>query len=401
MAKIFEGIKVLDFTNNLAGPNTTAMLADFGAEVIKVERPVFGDDFRSISPQIEGQAVFSFWSLRGKKSIVIDLKDPEGTAILKKILPDIDIVVESYVPGRMKKYGLDYESVSAINPKIIYASISVGGQTGGYSSKPGYDLIAQAKTGHMDLTGDPKGPPTRLSVPIADYVGSYNAFGSIVSALFYRERTGEGQWIDISLIDGMAAMNSTFEGAANVHTHPTRSGLHYKEFCPYGTFLGRDGQSCVIAAFNRRGWNSLCKVIGRPELMDDPRTKDNVARVKNLSFVLDAVESWLKSFDDIDDAIELMEASNIACSKIKSTDELIEDTILWERGTLIEAETPPSIKGQRTYKCRGPWIKMSKTPPVHRRAPDLGEHNYEILTQYGLTKEEIDTLEAKWAVDAK
>lgn len=396
MAGIFEGITVLDFTNNLAGPNTTAMLADFGAEVIKIERPVFGDDFRHIAPQIEGQAIFGMWSNRSKKSVVIDLTDPEGLELVKKMIETADVMVESFKPGTMKLLGLDYETAAAINPKIIYASVSLGGQFGGYSDKPGYDLIAQAKSGHMDLTGDPSGPPTRLGVPISDYVGSFNTFGAIASALFYRERTGIGQRIDVSLLDVMVAMNSTLEGAANMHTHPTRSGLHYQNFCPYGTFWGKNGQSCVIAAFGRAVWERLCKAIGKPELIDDPRSRGNVERTTNLEFVVSTIEGWLAEFDDIEDAIKVLEAADVPCSKIKSTDEVTEDEVLWDRGTLIHMETPPSIKSQKEIVTRGSWIKMSETPAVITRSPDLGEHNVEILTRYGLSADKINEMETRW-----
>ncbi|MCI8477906.1 MAG: CoA transferase [Oscillospiraceae bacterium] len=397
MSSIFDGIRVIDFTNNLAGPGATAMLADFGAEVIKIERPVAGDDIRGISPRLEGQAIFGLWSNRGKKSITLALDDPRSKEILYKMIKDADIVAESFKPGQMKKFGLDYESIQAIQPKIIYLSVSACGQTGAYAKKPGFDIIAQAMSGQMDLTGNRNGPPTRLGVPIGDYVGAFNAAFSMAAALYHRDRTGEGQHIDLSLLDGMVSMNSTLEGAANLDTHPTRSGNHYLNMAPYGVYQGKDGQSCVISAYTGGAWVKLCNLMGKPELIEDPRTASNVSRTKNIDYLVEQVESWLKTFDDIGGAIQVMESVGIACCKIKNTDEVVADQNLWERGTIVEVETPPSFQEHRTVKRRGTWIHMSKTPAVQKRAPDLGEDNYHYLTQYGLTKEEIDSMQAQWA----
>ena len=396
MANIFDGIRVIDFTNNLAGPGSTAMLADFGAEVIKIERPVAGDDIRGLAPRLEGQAIFGLWSNRGKKSITLALDDQRSIDILYRMIKDADVVVESFKPGQMKKFGLDYDSVCKINPQIVYLSMSACGQTGAYAKKPGFDIIAQAMSGQMDLTGNPSEPPTRLGVPIGDYVGAFNAAFALAAALFHRLRTGEGQYIDISLLDGMVAMNSTLEGAANLDTHPTRSGNHYLNMAPYGVYNGKDGQSCVISAYTGKAWIKLCDLMGRPDFATDPKVATNPDRVKNIHYLVENIENWLKTFDDINDAITAMEGVGIACCKIKNTDEVVADQNLWERGTLIECELPPSFKEHRTFKRLGTWIYMSKTPAVQKRSPDLGEDNYYYLTQYGLTKEEIDSMESEW-----
>lgn len=396
MANIFDGIRVVDFTNNLAGPGSTAMLADFGAEVIKIERPVAGDDIRGLAPRLEGQAVFGLWSNRGKKSITLALDDPRSIDILKKMIKDADIVAESFKPGQMKKFGLDYESVCEVNPQIVYLSMSACGQTGAYAKKPGFDIIAQGMSGQMDLTGDRNGPPTRLGVPIGDYVGSFNAAFAMAAALFHRARTGEGQHIDISLLDGMVAMNSTLEGAANLNTHPTRTGNHYQNMAPYGVYNGKEGQSCVLAAYTGKAWIKLCELMGTPEFANDPKVATNPDRVKNIDYLVEHIERWLKTFDNINDALAVLEGAGIACCKIKTTDEVIADQNLWERGTLVECELPPSFKEHRTFKRRGTWIHMSKTPAIQKRSPDLGEDNYYYLTQYGMTEAEIDQMETEW-----
>ncbi|HPE16470.1 MAG TPA: CaiB/BaiF CoA-transferase family protein, partial [Oscillospiraceae bacterium] len=261
---------------------------------------------------------------------------------------------------------------------------------------PGFDIIAQAMSGQMDLTGDRNGPPTRLGVPVGDYVGAFNAFGAVSAALYHRERTGEGQHIDISLLDGMVAMNSTLEGAANLATHPTRSGNHYANMAPYGVYNGKNGQSCVISAYTGASWVKLCNVMGRPDMVRDPKLATNAERTKNISYLVEIVETWLRTFGDISEAIAAMEGAGIACCKIRSTDEVVADRNLWERGTLAEIETPPSFKEHRTVRRRGTWIHMSKTPAVQKRAPDLGEDNYYYLTQYGLTRGEIEAMQTEW-----
>ncbi len=401
MANIFEGVRVLDFTSNLAGPGSTALLADFGAEVIKVERPIAGDDIRGVSPRMEGQALFHHFSNRGKKSIVLALDDPRSKELLYKMIQDTDIIAESYKPGQMKKFGLDYESVVQIKPDIIYMSVSACGQTGGYSKKPGYDVIAQGMSGIMDLNGDPSGPPARMGVPVGDYVGALNAAFAMAAALYHKMRTGEGQHLDISLLDGMVGINSMMEGALNLGTKPSRTGNHYANMAPYGVYNGNNGQSCVISAYSPKGWNSLCAVMGRPDFANDPLVADNTARTKNIKYLVENVEAWLKQYDDINEPIAMMEAAGIACCKIKSTSEVSKDDVLWERGTLVEVETPPSFKENKTVKRRGPWIKMSKTPALVKRAPDLGEDSVFYLTQYGLSEQEVLDLEQSFVDAAK
>ena len=208
MANIFDGLKVIDITNNLAGPLCAQMLGDYGAEVYKIERPGAGDDSRGIAPKIEGQSLFYMYACRSKKSVTLALDDPRAQECIYKMAKDCDVFIESYPPGRMKKFNLDYETISKINPKIIYCSVSVAGQVGPHSKVPGFDLIAQAMSGLMDITGEKDGGPTKSGTVIGDYIGGLNAFGSVVSALFHRERTGEGQYCDVSLLDGLIGVNT-------------------------------------------------------------------------------------------------------------------------------------------------------------------------------------------------
>lgn len=402
MANVFDGIKVLDFTNNLAGPNASAMMADFGAEVIKIERPIYGDDARGISPRLEGQAIFCLWSNRGKKSVVLDMKDPQAVEIVKQIICDCDILIESFRPGQMKKFGLDYESVKKIKPDIIYVSISLAGQTGAYSMRPGFDIIAQGMSGFMDMTGEKTGAPTKCGATIGDYIGSFNAFGAMAAALYHREKTGEGNWIDIALFDGLAIVNSMFEGAANLGMKPTRLGNQHTLSAPYGVFTGNNGDALVIAAYTNNMWKKFThNCLQRPELFDDPKFSTNAARIENLTELVGIIEEWLRSFAKIEDAEKILLDNGIAACKIRSTAEVVTDPVLWERGTIIKVPTPPSFKEHDEVVIRGPWIKMSNTPAVVTRAPDLGEHNYEVLSKYGYSKEQIDEMEQAWEQKAK
>ena len=226
MKNLFDGLRVVDFTSNAAGPVSTTYLADFGAEIIKVEKPVAGDDTRHFPPDLHGTGLVFFWLNRGKKSLVLDMADPEGKEIALKLIAEADIVVESFKPGTMEKFGLGYEDLRKVNPAIIMCSVSAFGQTGPYSHKPGYDVVAQALSGIMDLTGDPSGSPTRSGVVLADYTTGIYAYSAIVSALYHRERTGIGQHVDISLLDCMTSFNSYLDVAA-IGGKPTRTGNHH------------------------------------------------------------------------------------------------------------------------------------------------------------------------------
>lgn len=401
--KIFEGIKVLDFTNNVAGPATAAMLADHGAEVIKIERPVVGGDERAFSPRIAGVSVQSFWLSRGKKSVEIALDDPEGIDIIKKIIPDADIIIESFRPGIMKKFGLDYEAILPLNPQVVYCSVSAFGQTGPYFKKPGYDIIAQALSGIMDLTGDPHGAPQKIGPAIGDYTGALNAFGAIAAAMYHKLATGEGQYIDIALLDGLVSYNSSIEPQSLATRIITRNGNHMATICPYGVYNGKNQQAIIIAAPNEKLWKLLCAAIGKEEEGQQPDIVTQDKRVANIPRVVEFIESWLVTFDNIQDAADLLEKAGIPCCKVKTTQDLLTDEHLLARGLIVEMPAPPAVAaaGTPTFKARGPWAKFSKTPvEFNVGASDLGQYNQEIFTRYGLSPDEANTLAEKWRAAA-
>ena len=396
MANIFEGIKVIDITNNLAGPLCAQMLGDYGAEIYKIERPGAGDDARGVAPKIEGQSLFYMYASRSKISVTLALDDERAQECIYKMVKECDVFIESYKPGMMKKFHLDYETISKINPNIIYCSVSVAGQVGPYSKVPGFDIIAQAMSGMMDITGEKDGGPTKSGTVIGDYIGGLNAFASVVSALFYREKTGEGQYCDVSLLDGLIGVNTLIDQAITLQTHPTRSGGHHGTIAPYGIYYGNNGESCIVAAYTGKMWPSLCNLIGHPELIDDPKFNSNAARCENLQELIVYIETWLKSFDKIDDAVAAMTEKGIATCKIRSTHEVANDPVFKELGLIIDIPTPPSIKERDHVTTRGSWLRFSKCKPEYKRPCDLGEYNNEVLGKY-MTQEEIDQCMKDWS----
>ncbi|MBR1456702.1 MAG: CoA transferase [Oscillospiraceae bacterium] len=398
MENLFTGIKVIDITNNLAGPLCAQMLGDYGADVIKIERPGAGDDARGLSPKVGGQALFYLYTGRNKKSVTLALDDPRAQECIYKMVKDADVFIESYKPGQMKKFNLDYETISKINPNIIYCSVSVAGQVGQFSKVPGFDIIAQAMSGLMAITGDPNGIPVKSGTVLGDYIGGMNAFSSIVSALLYRTRTGEGQYIDVSLLAGLVGINTLLDRAATVGDHPTRTGPHHGACAPYGLYNGKDGESCIIAAYTGGMWPRFCNCMGKPELIDDPRFDSNVTRCRNIKELVAIVEEWLRTFDTIDDAIAVMKASNIATSKVNTCDDVVNDPEYRNLGLIIDIPTPPSMAdtGIDHVTVRGNWLRFSKCQPVYNRPSDLGEYNDEILTKY-MDKAELDQCLVDWA----
>jgi len=393
--KIFEGITVLDFTSNLAGPTCASMFADQGANVIKIERPITGDDTRVIAPTMEGVSLQYMWLNRGKKSVVMSLKDPEAQDMVRKMAQTADVVIESYKPGQMKKFGLDYESLVKCNPKLVYCSVSAYGQEGAYAKLPGFDVIAQAMSGLVDMTGEPDGAPTKMATPIADYVGAVNAFGAISAALYHRLLTGEGQYIDVSLVGGLLYCNRDLDFSATFETHPTRGGNHDMTVTPFGVFKASGGAYVALVGCTHNLWPKLCKLMGKEGWLEDQEYNNASLRMNHRDEVIAAVEDWLQTFPTVEDAITTMRGVGIPCNKVMTCYEVAHDPVLWDTGFIQDIPTPPSIG--KTFKGRGPWIKMSKTPFQYQASPDLGQHNYEVLEQYGWSKEKIDELEAKWA----
>lgn len=395
MKKMFEGLRVVDFTTNIAGPFTTALFSDFGAEVIKIEKPNTGDDTRLFAPQINGVGVPFCWNNRGKKSLVLDIGDAEAVEIVKKLIPNTDVVVESFKPGAMKKFGLDYAALKKINPKIIYCSVSGFGQTGPYSHKAGYDLIAQAISGAMDMTGEADGPPTRIGLAVADYNAGIHGFAGILAALYHRERTGEGQQVDISLLDCLVGINGMIE-IAGLGKNPTRSGNHHGSLAPFGIYKGNGG-ALIICAPAQGPWKSLCTLMERKALVDDPRFSNTGLRVKNISQLAPEIEKWLHTFPDTAEPFKLMDEAGIPCAQVNTTAQALDNPQLMAREMIIDLDTPNGVD-VRKIKARGNPLKFSADKAEQKQAPALGQHQDEILQSIGYDSEAIEKIKIKWGI---
>ena len=396
---LFEGLKVIDLTSNLAGPCTGMLLGDYGAEVIHIEKPVYGDDNLSYYPMLDGASITYSMYNRNKRSVVLDLKDPRAVEIVKKMARDADVLLESSRPGAMKRLGLDYEVIHEINPRLVYCSISAFGQTGPYARRPGYDIIAQAYSGIMHLTGEPDGDPTRVGTELGDYVGTLTAFGSICAALYHQARTGEGQQVDISLARALTWMSAAFFDYPYTGVVYGRTGNHNPGLCPYGVFNGNGG-SIVIAAISRNLWEALCRLMGREELISDPRFNTNGKRVDNLKDVIEIIEGWLHTLPDIQSAEKLLNQAGIPNARIFNAEDVDKDIHANEAGWISEVPFSDDITSAKSCRILLSPSGFSAAKPQIKKAPLLGADNEEILSRYGYTPEEIRKMEAEWQENA-
>ena len=385
-----HGLRVIDVTQVMAGPFCAMLLADFGADVIKVEPPA-GDSTRTM-PGAVGTDSPSFNAVnRGKRSIVLNLKAPEGVEALKRLAVSADILVENYRPGVMETLGLDYASLAALNPRLIYASISGYGQSGPMKNKGGFDLVAQGVSGIMSVTGEPGGAPVKSGIPITDLGAALFAVVGVLAALEHRHKTGQGQHVDTSLVDagvGLSVWEATqyFSGRGI----PERLGSAHRMSAPYQAFRCADG-FITIGGANDRSFGRICTSLGHPEWADAPEFKTDGLRIRHRSDLAARIESitatqprshWLALFD----------ASNIPCGPINDYEQVFQDPQVLAREMVVDVVHPTL----GAIKALGSPIKMSATPPdVRRRAPLLGEHTREILSETGYADGEIEKLVKK------
>ena len=388
MPKPLAGLRVLELARILAGPWAGQVLADLGADVIKVERKGAGDDTRAWGPPFvqgaDGKPIGSAYfhsANRGKRSIEADFESAEGQRIVRKLAKRSDVLIENFKVGGLAKFGLDYESLAAENPRLIYCSVTGFGQDGPYAKRAGYDLMAQGMGGIMDLTGAADGEPTRIGIPVSDiFTGCYSVIG-ILAALSAREKTGKGCYVDTALVDSTVgilsnqAMNYLVSG--NV---PKRIGNAHANIVPYQVFPVADGH-VIIATGNDAQYVKLCNVLGAPELASNPAYKDNVGRLKHRAEVIgkiSAITSRLKR----DDLLAKLEELQVPAGPINNLEQVFEDPQVKHRGMKLDlpslAAKNGSIPGVRTPIVMDGWNAASERP-----APLLGEHSAEVLREIG------------------
>lgn len=386
MAGPLKGIKVLDLSRILAGPWSTQMLADFGAEVIKVEKPGAGDDTRQWGPPFlvnsngeQSDAAYFLSANRGKKSVEIDISSELGQKQVAELLRDCDVLVENFKLNGLMKYKLDYDSVKKLNPKIIYCSITGFGQTGPHASKAGYDLAIQGFSGLMSITGEaddvPGGGPQKVGVAVVDIITGLYAANAIQAALIHREHSGKGQFIDLALLDCMVAalanqnMNYLIGGKA-----PQRYGTGHPNIVPYQAFKAADG-ALILAIGNDRQFRSFCKIAELPTLSCDPRFATNAARVANREELIPLIEKQLLS-QSRQYWLECLGDRNIPCSPINDIEEMFNSPQVSARDLVKNIETQ---NGTKIPSVANP-INFSETPIEYKVAPPkLGEHNDEFI----------------------
>ena len=385
-AKLLDGVKVLDFTQYLAGPSCTRLLAELGADVIKVELPG-GDPTRVLVPQKGGTSSVFVQQNRGKRSVCIDLGRPEAAEVVRRLVPEVDVVVENSTPGVMAKRGLGYDDLSALNPRLIMASVSGFGQTGSWRTKGCYDFIAQGMAGLMHMTGEPDGPPYFVGIGVGDTNAGVHAFAGIGYALYQRDRTGRGCHLDVSMIDALFHMQEYAVGAASMsgrEFRPIRQGLHYQPVAPAGTFRGPQGWIVILCMPNQLA--NLWAAMGRPELADDPRFVDQVARTANRAEMTALIEGWLATFASDADALSCLEEHRVPAGPVLDPADAIDHPWFVAQGTVREIH---DLEGGRFAAPGFPLRFDGVRPAADLRAAVLGQHTWEVLARAGYDDEAI------------
>lgn len=393
-----KGLRVLDLTRVLAGPTCTQMLGDLGAEIIKIEKPDSGDDTRGFAPPFWPETQESAYFLgvnRNKQSVTVDIAKPEGQAIIHKLLEHCDILAENFKVGALAKYGLGYEQLKAKYPRLIYCSITGFGQTGPYAPRPGYDALIQAMGGIMSLTGEPNGSPQKAGVPVADlFAGLYGCIG-ILAAVNHRHASGEGQQIDIGMLDTHVAWLAN-QGMNYLATgeNPPRLGNQHPNISPYQEYPTQDGY-LILAIGNDPTFERFCKNFGLDDLPSDPRFATNASRVANRDLVTQTLTPVLKS-RTTSAWVEALEALKIGCGPINTLKDVFADPHVIARDMVVKMQHK---SGQEIEVIANP-VKLSATPPDYRSPPPvLGEHSDHVLGGLlGMSSAEIAALREKGIV---
>ena len=398
MAGVLSGVRVLDLSRVVSGPWCTQILADLGAEVIKIERPVTGDDTRQMGPFLEdadrkptdNSAIYMACN-RGKRSVTVDISTEESADLIRELARDCDVFVENFKAGALKKFGLDYESIRAVREDIVYCSITGFGQDGPYSDRPAYDFVMQAMSGLMSTVGPredvPGSQPMRTAVPLTDMVTGLYATIAVMAALYHRKSTGQGQFIDAAMLDSAVAFNANFAVGFLLNGKvPKRNGNTNAVVCPSDVFEVQDGE-IVLAISNDSQFRSFCELIDMPELANDERIRTNTLRFSNRAALYEAISPPLRSAPMAIWVARCAKA-NVPCGPINHMHEVFADAQVRHRGMAIRL---PHGSGQKVGLVRSP-INLSQTPVEHRAPPLLGADTDTVLSELGRSPQEIERL---------
>ncbi len=394
MAAALDNIKVVDITRTLAGPFCTMLLGDMGADVVKIEEPGQGDETRNWTPFWNGESTQFLTFNRNKRSLTVNLKEPEGVRIVRELAADADVMIESFRAGALDRMGLGYQDISSDNPGIVYCSISGYGRTGPMAEAPGYDLIIQAYSGLMHLTGDPDGLPLRVGFSLVDLFAGMMAYGTILTALRHRDRTGEGQWVESSLLDGqVATLSYHATGYLGTGAEPQRMGSGHPSLVPYQSFASSDGYF-ILGCANQGLWERLCRGIGRTDFLEDPRFATNTDRVKHRKECVDALAEIFVT-QPTAHWVSLISDSGVPCGPINKVSEVVGNLQVLARNMIADVEHPnvPDLKIPNSP------LKLSASPSSIRRPPPLlGQHNEEVLLESGYTGDQITDLRERGVI---
>jgi len=378
--KPLDGIRVVDLSRILAGPYCSMLLSDFGAEIVKIENPNKGDDTRAYGPPfLDGESVYFLSINRGKKSLTLNLKTPEARDVLTKLIQRSDVLLENFRRDFLPSLGFGYEEVARLNPKIIYASVTGYGHTGPWAERPGYDLAVQGQGGIMSLTGDPNGPPYKTGTSLADITAGIYATLGILLALQARQRTGQGQKVDVSLLDGQVSF-LTYQAGIYFGTgkSPTRKGNRHPTIVPYETFKASD-RYFNLAIGNDRLWQQFCDLLGRPDVKTHKKFATNPKRVQNHDELYTVLEKVFAQ-KTADEWLALFEKNGLPCGPIFSVAEVLEHPQVRAREMVVERPHPKL----KSVKMTGVPVKLSATPGEAGAAPPLlGQHTEDVLRELG------------------
>jgi crotonobetainyl-CoA:carnitine CoA-transferase CaiB-like acyl-CoA transferase len=384
-----EGIRVLEIGTALAGPYGATLLSDLGADVVKLEKPRRGDLIRFTDDYVSGESGYFLGINRGKQGITADVRTAEGQEIVRRMAATFDVIIENFRGGKMEEWGLGYDALSAINPRLIYCSVSAFGSARGFERESGNDVVVASYSGVLDLTGDPDGPPAKPGAPFIDVAGSCFAAIGILAALFERATTGRGRYVKTSLLDAaFASMPNYMASVLNGEPNFRRLGSGHPQLVPYQAFECADGRYLVVGAFHRKSWRALCQCMDREDLVEDPRFLENWHRIENRDILLPIIEAELKK-KTAQEWVSIFREIDIPVAPVLSLQEAVDFFAERTPGLVIDVEHD---KLGKVKMLRPPWQFDPPLPQPTRAAPVLGADTDRLLTEFGYDQDTIDDL---------